>query len=254
MKMDHIAVGPGCSVGTDSVVLYSSRMEARSVLGDLSLLMKGESLPEGTRWEGSPARPSRPTTWPGEPHAEGPNRPDVRLFLGPEAQPLGVPRELQDEVFRLDPDGHGRPRAVDRTGQTLAISSSRADGARLLALAREGRIGVDLEPLQPSGALEAAAELLLPSERRWADGFSTAQRWQAHLRLWTAKEAVLKALGRGFAHGLDEVELGPDGRGGIRLQRLFGSTRLAEGWHLELQESALGERTFLLAVAVIKPG
>ncbi|WLT31300.1 Pls/PosA family non-ribosomal peptide synthetase [Geothrix sp. PMB-07] len=58
MKMDRIHLGPGCSVGMDSVVLYGSRLEAGSVLGDLSLVMKGESLPVSTRWEGSPARPS----------------------------------------------------------------------------------------------------------------------------------------------------------------------------------------------------
>jgi hypothetical protein len=31
-------------------------MEAHAQLGPLSLLMKGETLPAGSRWEGSPAR------------------------------------------------------------------------------------------------------------------------------------------------------------------------------------------------------
>jgi len=56
MKMATIDLGAGCSVGTDAVVLYGTRMEDGSRLGDLSLLMKGETLPAGTRWEGSPAR------------------------------------------------------------------------------------------------------------------------------------------------------------------------------------------------------
>jgi non-ribosomal peptide synthetase-like protein len=58
MKMSTVAVGASCSIGTDSVVLYDSRMEPGSVLGDLSLLMKGETLPERTRWTGSPAGPA----------------------------------------------------------------------------------------------------------------------------------------------------------------------------------------------------
>jgi len=58
MKMSTVELGDGCTVGTDAVVLYDTRMEAGSALGDLSLLMKGESLPEGTRWVGSPARPA----------------------------------------------------------------------------------------------------------------------------------------------------------------------------------------------------
>jgi non-ribosomal peptide synthetase-like protein len=56
MKMSRIHVGAGCTVGSRSVVLYDSAMEDESHLGDLSLLMKGETLPAGTRWEGSPAR------------------------------------------------------------------------------------------------------------------------------------------------------------------------------------------------------
>ena len=56
MKMSRIRVGARCTVGSRSVVLYDSAMEDESHLGDLSLLMKGETLPAGTRWEGSPAR------------------------------------------------------------------------------------------------------------------------------------------------------------------------------------------------------
>ena len=56
MKMAEVDIGDRCSVGTDAVVLYGTRMEADSSLGDLSLLMKGETLPAGTRWQGSPAR------------------------------------------------------------------------------------------------------------------------------------------------------------------------------------------------------
>ena len=56
MKMSRIELGRGCSVGTDAVVLYDTRMEEESSLGELSLLMKGEVLPGHSRWEGSPAR------------------------------------------------------------------------------------------------------------------------------------------------------------------------------------------------------
>jgi non-ribosomal peptide synthetase-like protein len=59
MKMSTIRIGPRCAVGAGSLVLYDTRMEAGSALGDLSLLMKGEVLPEETRWEGIPARPAR---------------------------------------------------------------------------------------------------------------------------------------------------------------------------------------------------
>jgi non-ribosomal peptide synthetase-like protein len=56
MKMSHIDVGPRCTIGAGSLVLYDTQMEAGASLGDLSLLMKSEVLPAGTRWEGVPAR------------------------------------------------------------------------------------------------------------------------------------------------------------------------------------------------------
>lgn len=56
MKMSTVEIGRGSTVGIDAVVLYDTRIEEGASLGDLSLLMKGEVLPAGSTWEGSPAR------------------------------------------------------------------------------------------------------------------------------------------------------------------------------------------------------
>jgi non-ribosomal peptide synthetase-like protein len=58
MKMSHVRVGPDCTIGERSVVLYDSEMKSGASLGNLSLLMKGEVLAEGSDWEGSPAQPT----------------------------------------------------------------------------------------------------------------------------------------------------------------------------------------------------
>jgi non-ribosomal peptide synthetase-like protein len=56
MKMSHVHIGEGCVIGAESLVLYDTHMLPVSKLGSLSLLMKGETLPAGTQWEGTPAR------------------------------------------------------------------------------------------------------------------------------------------------------------------------------------------------------
>ena len=56
MKISTVDVGARCTVGAIAIVLYDSRMEDDSKLDDLSMLMKGETLPECTAWRGSPAR------------------------------------------------------------------------------------------------------------------------------------------------------------------------------------------------------
>lgn len=59
MKVSSICLENGCFVGANSIVLYDTRMRAGSSLGPLSLLMKGETLPAGTRWMGCPATAAR---------------------------------------------------------------------------------------------------------------------------------------------------------------------------------------------------
>ena len=59
MKVSGVRVGARATVGSLAIVLYDGVIEDDAQLGDLSVLMKGERLPAGTSWEGSPARPAR---------------------------------------------------------------------------------------------------------------------------------------------------------------------------------------------------
>jgi non-ribosomal peptide synthetase-like protein len=51
-----VRIGRRCSLGADAWLQYNTEMLAGSTLGEMSLLMKGETLPAGTRWHGIPAR------------------------------------------------------------------------------------------------------------------------------------------------------------------------------------------------------
>jgi len=74
MKLSHVRVGEAAVIGQRAVMLYDTQMEPRSVLAPLSLVMKGESLPEATIWQGIPAESrddlvGRGITCPGALHA-----------------------------------------------------------------------------------------------------------------------------------------------------------------------------------------
>jgi non-ribosomal peptide synthetase-like protein len=56
MKMSFVDIGKNCSVGGMAVVLYDSKMENRSSLEPLSVLMKSETLPENNVFIGAPAK------------------------------------------------------------------------------------------------------------------------------------------------------------------------------------------------------
>ena len=56
MKMSNIEVGAGCHLGSMSLVLYDTHLAPGSSIDDLSLVMKGETLPANTHWTGIPGR------------------------------------------------------------------------------------------------------------------------------------------------------------------------------------------------------
>jgi phosphopantetheinyl transferase len=68
-------------------------------------------------------------------------------------------------------------------------------------------IGVDIEPLRE---VEPPWSLLHPNERETLETLTGAARMDAFLRLWTAKEAYLKALGVGFARDPTRIAIGFD--------------------------------------------
>jgi non-ribosomal peptide synthetase-like protein len=56
-KADYLRIGTGCSVANMAVVLYDTRMQRGASLAPMSVLMKGDLLPESMRWQGVPCEP-----------------------------------------------------------------------------------------------------------------------------------------------------------------------------------------------------
>ena len=69
-----------------------------------------------------------------------------------------------------------------------------------VAVADEGRVGVDVERLRPVRRSDrVAARRFAPSEQAWLGATGLRERDAAFLRIWTRKEAFAKALGSGLA-------------------------------------------------------
>lgn len=102
----------------------------------------------------------------------------------------------------------------------LHMSLSHCEEVALVAVARSP-VGVDAETLAAASDddLDDLADLVLhPSERAAFDGASGAVRPRAFLRLWTRKEAVLKARGEGLGDRLlSELEVSGLTCGGLAL-------------------------------------
>jgi len=99
----------------------------------------------------------------------------------------------------------GAPRVLAPSSSLKISVSGRADFCAV-AMA-EAPIGVDIEP---SRAIEPPWSLLHPNERNMLETLTGEARADAFPRLWTAKEAYLKALGLGFARDPTKIAIGLD--------------------------------------------
>lgn len=122
---------------------------------------------------------------------------------------LAMALDLADDALPLRRDGHGRPR-LDAPGIDANWSHS---GERLLvALGRGVQVGADLELLRPRPrALELAERFFARAETQALAALPADAQEAAFVRLWCAKEAVLKAHGRGIAFGLHRLEFASRG-------------------------------------------
>ncbi|MEE7475204.1 Pls/PosA family non-ribosomal peptide synthetase [Methylobacterium hispanicum] len=57
MKIGRVKIGRGVSVGAFATVLYDTKVGDYARLRPLTIVMKGESIPASTEWEGAPAVP-----------------------------------------------------------------------------------------------------------------------------------------------------------------------------------------------------
>ena len=56
MKTGPVIIGSGSTIGSRSIVLYDAVIGNDTIIEPLSLIMKGEMIPAGTKWCGSPVR------------------------------------------------------------------------------------------------------------------------------------------------------------------------------------------------------
>jgi 4'-phosphopantetheinyl transferase len=103
-------------------------------------------------------------------------------------------------------DRHGRPQ-LGAPDQGHDINWSHSGAGLLVAVGAGVRVGVDLEFLRPRPrAMALASRFFTPGEATRLAAMDPPAREEAFVRLWCAKEAVLKAHGRGLSFGLHRLE------------------------------------------------
>ena len=160
---------------------------------------------------------------------------------------LGCP----NEELSFGVSAHGKPFAmVSGAPSRIGFNVSHTLNHGLVAIAERGRVGVDVEERVPGRNLRALIEAAMgPDESAELDGLRPAERLRLFYRLWTFKEALVKALGAGFSIDVSRFQVPPrlrwgDAKGTFRFPHLPSVT-----WGLE----EIGGDRFAAALAYELP-
>jgi 4'-phosphopantetheinyl transferase len=106
---------------------------------------------------------------------------------------------------------HGKPRLGGRAAGALAFNVSHSAGRALIAVARAGEVGIDLEVHRANVDIHALARRVLsPAEQAAFGALPAEQMHPAFFRAWARKESFIKAIGEGLACPLDSFDMSLD--------------------------------------------
>jgi 4'-phosphopantetheinyl transferase len=112
---------------------------------------------------------------------------------------------VEPPEWHFDQGPHGKPELRGRSDLQFNLSHCR--GLVACALRRGGPIGIDVEWLGRPAPLEVAERFFSRSETRWLLKLPKPARHEAFFRIWTLKEAYIKAVGLGLSQKLGDFSV-----------------------------------------------
>ncbi|MFM8332974.1 MAG: 4'-phosphopantetheinyl transferase family protein [Candidatus Methylumidiphilus sp.] len=135
-------------------------------------------------------------------------------------------------TIAFDFGAKGKPRLAGAApDEGLVFNVSHSGNCGLIALARDTALGVDVERCRAMASRDSMAErCFAAAELAWWRGLPDDARERAFFRLWSCKEAFVKATGIGIALGLADCAV--DLSGPPRLAAVPAAWGPVEGWRL----------------------
>jgi 4'-phosphopantetheinyl transferase len=128
----------------------------------------------------------------------------------------------------------GKPQlAVYQNPGALEFNVSHSGSIALIAVAREQRIGVDIEKIRPDVDADALAERFFSvRERAGLRALPDRLRVAGFFACWTRKEAFLKATGEGLAFPLADFSVSTSPDVPPQLEEIRGDTEIGKEWFM----------------------
>lgn len=153
----------------------------------------------------------------------------------------------RNDQLSFGASSHGKPFAMAGGARLpLNFNVSHSGGHGLIALSVTGRVGVDVEERIPRRHLNELIEAVMgPEEQTELAALREPAKLRLFYRLWTLKEALIKALGTGFSTNPSGFQAPPAMRRG-GMAGVFSFPHLPSvAWRLE----DIGDERFAAALA-----
>ncbi len=160
--------------------------------------------------------------------------------------------------WKFRPGPHGKPEIA---GPEMGMHSRKwhfnvthTEGVVVLAVAQGTPVGVDVERIdRPSNFEGLARRFFAPEEAAAIEAADEARRGALFYRIWTLKEAYVKAIGKGLAHPLDAFWFDPPDRfetaPRLMVKTESGEPRFETAWQARVGHVGAGQAWVVSAVA-----
>jgi 4'-phosphopantetheinyl transferase len=120
---------------------------------------------------------------------------------------------LAATAWRFEPSVYGRPTITNdhELVHDLSFNISHTNELIVLAVTRDGPIGIDVEWMRREISLEVANRYFSPIEVAGLQALPAARQKRRFLDLWTLKESYIKARGMGLSIPLSKFSFDLDG-------------------------------------------
>lgn len=110
--------------------------------------------------------------------------------------------DTDPKAITLQRRAGGKPELAPGHGASVRFNLSHSAHLTLIGISRSSEIGVDVEMQRTVNALTLARRFFCAPEAEWLEQQDEVNRQQQFFALWTAKEALAKAMGQGIAGNL----------------------------------------------------
>lgn len=147
-------------------------------------------------------------------------------------QALAAELHVPAHSLEFTTDAAGKPRLAGAHAGALEFSLSHSAALAVIAVSRTVPVGADVELVESITDSNAVARRHFSHDEWHAlDRLAGDERVEAFYRIWTRKEAYIKAIGAGLGHVLDRFVVS-HGRDDARIASIDGDETAARDWTL----------------------